>query len=186
MKILVTGYKPFLGASSNPSEYLANKISEEIFQVKSLILPVEFGRSFEILKNELEVNNYTMLIMIGQAAGRKKISLEKVALNWVQTENRDEAQYLPETGNISREAPLALMTKFPVDLVFNALKSNNYPVEISFSAGTYVCNELYFRVLEKFTDLQSVFVHVPLESDLQLETQLDILKKIISLPQSER
>lgn len=163
MKILVTGFEPFLGERLNPSEMLANELEQNFPEVKSLILPVEFARSFEILKKHLDSNSsYDFLIMIGQASGRSKICFEKIGLNWIQTEHRDEKGVLPAAGRIAEGGPLALMTEFPVDEVFTQLKADQFPVEISFSAGTFVCNDLYFRVLQQYPNQKSVFIHVPL------------------------
>ena len=50
MKILVTGFKPFLGEQMNPSEILANELARKFSEVQALILPVEFKKSFDILK----------------------------------------------------------------------------------------------------------------------------------------
>ena len=161
MKILVTGFKPFLGEKINPSEMLAAELAKNFSEVTSLLLPVEFGKSFDILKNHLKDNTYDYLISIGQASGRNKICFEKIGLNWVQTEHKDESGSLPPQGNIAN-GPLAVMSEFPIEEVYKHLKAEQFPVEISFSAGTFVCNDLYFRTLNEFKNLNSVFVHVPL------------------------
>lgn len=196
MKILVTGFKPFLGEQLNPSELLAKDLSEQYIEVTSLSLPVEFANSFEFLKKHIKDQSYDYVIMLGQAAGRTKVSLEKIALNWVQTENQDESGNSPDTGKISEGEGLALMSKFPVDQVYSELKQKGLPVEISFSAGTYVCNDLYFRVCSEFPQLKAVFVHVPLiqkqvKADtprpyLEYEVQLKIISELISVLQEAR
>lgn len=189
-KILVTGFKPFLGEPINPSEKLANKLSQIFDNVESIILPVEFRRSFEILDEKINSSNPDCLVMIGQAAGRKNICLEKVGLNWVQTERADESGFIPQSGKILPNVELALMTRFPVDQTFLELKKLVHPVEISFSAGTFVCNDLYFRVLNEYKTRPSIFVHVPLlpeqlkdndsRSSLSFEKQLEVLGAIIN------
>lgn len=189
MKILVTGFKPFLNEKINPSELLSVEMSQKFSDVTSLILPVEFGNSFAMLNSHLALNNYDYVIMLGQAAGRDKVTLEKIALNWIQAEYQDESGVLPGPGVIIKDKPLALMSGFPIDEVYAELKKQNLPIEISFSAGTFVCNDLYFRVLEKFTDLKSVFVHVPLVKEqigeshlrpfLSLDEQQNILSQMI-------
>lgn len=162
MKILVTGFKPFLGEKINPSEKLAIELSKLNAVTQSLILPVEFKKSFEILEARLEQDLPEYLVMLGQASGRKNICLEKIGLNWMQSEHQDESGYTPKSGRIDSDSALALLTEFPIDETYLFLKKNNFPVEISFSAGTYVCNDLYFRTLQKFSYLNSIFVHVPL------------------------
>jgi len=189
MKILVTGFKPFLGEKINPSEKLALELAREFNHVGAVILPVEFGKSFEILREQILESNPDFVIMIGQASGRKNICLEKVGLNWVQSENKDEAGVIPKAGKILSEIELALMTEFPVDQTFFQLKKAGLPVEISFSAGAYVCNDLYFRVLNEFRSLKSIFVHVPLLPEqlksedaspvLEFKKQLEVMKQMI-------
>ena len=180
-KILITGFKPFLGADSNPSEYLSIELSSRFSEVDSLILPVEFVKAFEVLSENLQNREYDFVLMLGLATGRKKIGFEKIGLNWVQSEHRDESGFLPKTGQIQSDAPLALMSQVSVDEIFTALKTENHPVEISFSAGTYVCNDLYFRVLNKFPDLKAVFIHVPSVQEMEMSQQQEILTRIVEL-----
>lgn len=162
MKILVTGFKPFLGHQINPSEKLAAQLAQFFLEVDSLILPVEFKNAFLILQKHLLENNYDYLVLLGQAAGRDKVCLERFAMNWVETSYQDEAGVAPIRGEIIAQAPLALKSTFPLDLVYAELKKQTDLCKISFSAGTYVCNELYYRALNEFDNLPTVFVHVPL------------------------
>ena len=180
MKILVTGFKPFLGADTNPSEGLALRLSQSFSAVEALVLPVEFGRSFEVLQAHLAGKNYGFIILLGQAAGRMKISFEKIALNWLQTEHPDEAGRFFETGEINAGEKLALMSSFEIDRIYSLLKAENLPVEISFSAGTFVCNELYYRTLSEVKNTKAVFIHVPLVRDMEMAQQYAILDRIIS------
>lgn len=191
MQILVTGFKPFLGEKINPSEKLASALACEFSYVESMILPVEFSKSFEFLKSEIEKSKPNYVIMLGQASGRKNICFEKVGLNWIQTEHPDEAGVTPKSGKILVDVDLALMTEFPVEQIFLKLKQAELPVEISFSAGTFVCNDLYFRTLNEFKGIKAVFVHVPLLPEqmkaednskpvLEFDCQLEVLKQIVS------
>lgn len=180
-KILITGFKPFLGAEANPSEFLAQEISKNNTAIEVLILPVEFGNSFELVSARLATKEFDQVIMLGQAAGRSKVGLEKIGLNWVQTEHPDEAGIHPLTGAIYKHQPLALMSTFAIDEFFSILKGEGHSVEVSFSAGSFVCNDLYFRVLCQYPDLKSVFVHVPLVLDLPLQQQLATIRRLISI-----
>ena len=188
MKILVTGFKPFLDQKINPSEKLALALEQRFSEVEAVVLPVEFKQSFYILDREIHNIQPDIVIMLGLAADRKKISFEKIALNWVQTKNPDEAKVIPETGAIEKSEPLALMSQFPVDDVVDYLKTKNHPVEISFSAGTYVCNDLYFRTISEFKKLKAVFVHVPCIKEqvslndafyIDFDTQLNVLSDLV-------
>lgn len=180
-KILVTGFRPFLGADTNPSELLSLELSKNLTGVDSLILPVEFGRAFEVFSLHLQNRSYEHVLMLGLASGRKKIGFEKIGLNWVQTEHRDEGGTLPESGPIESDLPLALMSPVAIEKYYAALRAESYEVEISFSAGTFVCNDLYFRVLSKFPKLKAVFIHVPSTQELEMPQQQKIIQRIIEL-----
>lgn len=167
MKILISGFKPFLGETINPSERLVLEVQKKYPAISTIVLPVEFETAFLNLKNKIQELSPDYLIMFGQAAGRKNICLEKIALNWRQSAQPDEAGYTPTTGLIDKDQSLAVMTEFPIDSSYSQLKDKQYPIEISFSAGTYVCNDLYFKVLTEFPNLKSVFIHVPLMEEQQ-------------------
>ena len=189
MKILVTGFKPFLGEALNPSEMLSQDLQKHFSEVQSLILPVEFETAFLKLKEHLQIYQYSYVILLGQSSGRSKIFFEKIALNWQQTEHPDESGYKPNTGEILLGQKLALMTLFDVDASVGLLKQQQKPVEVSFSAGTYVCNDLYYRALTEFSESKIVFVHVPMIKEQIKDSKiqpyidyseiLDTLKKLI-------
>ena len=190
MDILVTGFKPFLGEAINPSEKLAISLADFSESVRSQILPVEFGKSFEVLKAAIDLRKPDYLIMIGQASGRKNICFEKIGLNWVQTKNKDENGQQPPTGYLKQGAELAKMSIFPVDQIYQQLKTEKLPVEISFSAGVYVCNDLYYRVLSEYPNLKSVFIHVPMLPEqikdpafyaMDFLSQQQVLKRILEI-----
>ena len=168
---------------------LAVDLAKKFPGVDSLILPVEFARSFDVLKNHLRQHVYDCVISLGQAAGRSKVSFEKIGLNWVQTEHQDESGHKPSTGAIFEQGPLAVMSRFPVDDVYQALKAKKYPVEVSFSAGTFVCNDFYFRTLTEFANLKPVFIHVPLITEqggegkvsLEYQTLLNVFNDLVEI-----
>lgn len=165
--ILVSGFKPFLSEKINPSELLVEKLKVDSSsqghanpELATIILPVEFERAFIELQKQIEKTNPKFIIMFGQAGGRPNVCLEKIALNWNQTKAADESKHIPLTGRIS-DGELALMSTFPVDECAEFLKDRGLKSEISFSAGVYVCNNLYFKVLKNYPLIKSVFVHVP-------------------------
>ena len=189
MKILISGFKPFLGQKINPSQNLANDLGELFTDVEAVILPVEFTKSFLVLEEALRLHQPDCLIMLGQASGCHNVCFEKIALNWQQSEVADENNLQPKPGMIIPNSELALMTLFPVDSFYKELKDLGKAVKISFSAGTYVCNDLYYRVLQSHRELSAVFIHVPLIAEQVTDTkrpyldyaeQLEILKLLVS------
>lgn len=169
--MLITGFEPFNGDSINPSAELAVSVSKRR-GYESLILPVVYEKAFKVLKEHLEENPTKFVLMLGQAAGRPKISLERVALNFQDSS-------LPDgEGVLAIEKPIdlsskhgALLSSLPLRKILDELNSRpgmNVLFEISSSAGTYVCNDLYYRVLQHLgadgsgvDSKEALFVHVP-------------------------
>ncbi len=177
-KIILTGFKPFFGDSINPSEVICQSI--QIKNVIIRVLSVDFNLAFLELKEIIESEQPDFLIMLGIANGRLQICLEKVALNWNESKYPDEAGNYVEPSPINpKKSDLALMTKFPINELQNYLDQKKHPVKMSFSAGTYVCNNLYYKVLSEFPELKALFIHVPSEKDLPMENHIEIVKEIL-------
>lgn len=195
--ILVSGFKPFLSEKINPSQLLVEKLkvnsnhNSDFDDIKTVILPVEFDRAFLEFQKQIENVNPKFIIMFGQAGGRPHICLEKIALNWNQTSATDEAKHIPATGRIS-DGELALMSNFQVEDLATFLADRRLKCEVSFSAGAYVCNNLYFKVLKTYPLIQSIFIHVPFLPEQGLATQpkmefdqmLETAKQIINFTKS--
>jgi len=161
-KVLLTGFEPFLKESINPSQQLALE-----FQSKcdTLVLPVSYQRSWEVLRSHLQKNSYDFVLMLGQAGERKAIGLERVAINLQDTETADEDGEQRLQTRISESGPDAFMNSLPLRPWSQALQRMQLPVEISFSAGAFVCNSIYYQAFElkKAMGLKTeiLFVHVP-------------------------
>lgn len=166
MKLLLTGFEPFLGEKINPSQKLVEAISEDPeFQswVSGLVLPVSFKKAPDLVMDAMTEGSFDAVLMLGQASGRDKISLERTAVNWVETTHADENGYRPPVGRIDSQAEQAFFSDWPLDKMKKKLEDKKIPVEISFTAGAFVCNYLYFRTSCELSLMKksSLFVHVP-------------------------
>ena len=82
--ILVTGFLPFAGDTANPSQELAKAMDGRVVAdhaVRSLVLPVEHEAAGEIMRASLDTAGLTAIIHLGLAAGRARLSLERIAVN---------------------------------------------------------------------------------------------------------
>ncbi len=193
-RILITGFRPFLGESINPSSVLLDWLKVEfVNEVDTLLLPVSFQEAPKLLEEHLKGHDYNLILLLGQAGGRSKVSLERVALNWIESEHPDEDGYLPEQGAIFSDENSALLTSLPLSEWKSRLVAQGLPVEISLSAGGYVCNYLYYstlRMQQLMVRKQNVcFIHVPylpeqvsskpLVPSMDLETMKSVLRGLI-------
>lgn len=165
-RILLTGFEAFLGEKINPSKKILEAMDSSEFkkkyQIETCLLPVVYHQVADILKEK--VKTYDLVLMLGQAAGRSKINLERCALNWLESRHPDESGQRPPPQILIPEAPRAYLNSLPLQDFVVALEKENIPAEVSFSAGAYVCNFAYFHVLHALalTSVKSLFVHVPL------------------------
>jgi pyroglutamyl-peptidase len=194
-EILVSGFLPFQGEQLNPSELLLHWIQEKYLnKIDTILLPVSFEKAHIILQSKLRGKNYKVLLMLGQAGGRSRICLERVALNWIETDFPDEDRVSPARGPIEIEGPAALFTDLPIEGWKSRLAETQQQVEISLSAGGYVCNQLYYKSLQwiKGNNVRTgaCFIHVPYLPEqtsnksqapsMELEEMQKILEKIFS------
>ena len=162
MKYLVTGFQAFGGDELNPTEVLleiirGDKGLAEIFETQ--LLPVEYQRAHQIILDRPDLDSFDGIFSFGLAGGRSKISLERIALNWFESSQPDNAGYIPTLGKIDPDSDTAFINSMNLEALKNHFNDNGLPSEISLSAGGYVCNYLYFQLMKLKKPI--LFIHVP-------------------------
>lgn len=189
MKILITGFDPFNKETVNPAYLAVSKLRntyDDIILTK-LEIPTSFSHSFEILSQELN-NDYDAVIMVGQAGGRKEISLEKVAINYIDAKIADNDGLVISHQAINSNGKDAYFTTLPILKLLSDLEKESIPAKISYSAGTFVCNYLMYKTLEHFntTNTKVGFIHVPyikeqIKDDKTPYMDLDMITKALEI-----
>ena len=168
MKVLITGFEPFMNLKRNPSLEVLPLLQEEakFLQVKTLVLPVVFDQVFESVKEAIDLFQPDAILHLGLAENRSKISLERVAINLKDARAKDNQGNQPIDEPILKGKKNAYFSSLPLRAMEAALKAEGIPVEISNSAGTYVCNNIMYHTLAYLEDMrldvQAGFVHLPL------------------------
>jgi pyroglutamyl-peptidase len=166
--ILVTGFEPFGGEALNPAEELLRglegaRVADHA--VVTALLPVAFGEGLRVLERELERVRPVVLLGVGQAGGRARLSVERVALNLIDARIPDNAGLQPVDVPVIPGAPPAYFSSLPVKLMLKAMLERGVPAELSMSAGTYVCNAVFFAMehlaATRTPGLRAGFIHVP-------------------------
>lgn len=158
-KLLVTAFEPFQNERLNSSQQVLSYLDEGL-NFKKIILPVSFERSFLELQENIKKFSCTDILMLGQAGGRSKVCLERVAQNWIDTVMPDEDGVSILKSKINKQAGYAYYTSYPLHKWVVEAESLNLPIDISNSAGTYVCNSLSFKVAYHLS-VRWLFVHLP-------------------------
>ena len=168
MKILITGFEPFDNSPINPSQEVIQRFkfdSPDFIQLSTCLLPVDAKRGPELLIQKLEDIIPDVVICLGQASGRSAISLEKVAINQLDFRIPDNTGEVIIRKKIITNAPDAYFTSLPIDAIHKCLLSTGIPCEISYTAGTYLCNQVFFCLMHairsKKMDIPAGFIHLP-------------------------
>ena len=146
MKILLTGFEPFGESPINPSHMLVDSLSHSSFrdaQIITAILPVDHEKAPVVLMNVLDINQPDAILCFGLAMGRAKISLERVAINLMDFRMPDNAGHQISDRPIIPDGPAAYFSTLPVRQFYDALRENDIPVELSLTAGSYLCNQVF-------------------------------------------
>ena len=182
MNLLITGFEAFLENEENPTEEILKLLPNSIYgnSITKVLLPVVYDECFEILLPIIDDVKPDVIINLGLAGGRKAISLERVAININDSKQKDNKGNIPQDEVIIESGESAYFSTLPIKQMMKNIQIKNIPVEISNSAGTYVCNNLMYHVLHYICDsnmsIKAGFIHVPFMSE-----QLDNPKET-SLP----
>ena len=166
--LLVTGFEPFGGDALNPSREVARALDGiEIggHRVAGRVLPCAFGAAQAALAAALDELRPSLVLALGLAAGRAELSFERVAINLVDARIADNAGAQPVDRPVLAGAPAAHFTRLPVKAIVAALLGAGVPAGLSLSAGSFVCNAVFFALLERLARRDGVrggFAHLPL------------------------
>ncbi|MCI8505883.1 MAG: pyroglutamyl-peptidase I [Lachnospiraceae bacterium] len=172
-RILVTGFEAFgedrINASWEAVEALPDVIGET--EIVKWCLPVEYDRVEGCLKGFMEELEPNAVVCVGQAAGRTAITPEKAAINWMASGTADNAGVKYEGVRICDDEVAAdgYFASLPVEKIEAVLKKAGIPAQVSYTAGTYVCNRVMYGLLrylrQQASPIKGGFIHVPCSSD---------------------
>ena len=178
--ILVTGFEPFGGHPSNPSEEIVKAVDGRTVggqTVRAAILPVhhvEAGRTATRLLSEHEP---LAILHLGLAAGRARLALERVALNVMDYECADNAGYQARGEPCVAGGPAAYLATLPLPAILEAVGREGIPAYLSNTAGTYLCNQTLYATLHAIVSERrrtlAGFMHVPLSPAMVAASGLD-------------
>ena len=168
--ILITGFKPFHIYPINPSEIIVEELngsSINNYTIIGKVLPIDFEIAPYIVRQAIEEYQPSMIINLGLAPNETTIRLETLAIN---------IQYDPYVDNpfqtlkkVKDNGPILLKSNLDIRRSYSALKEENIPVKITYSAGWYLCNTVFYDTMyylkNRDMDTPAGFIHLPNFSD---------------------
>ena len=183
--LLITAFEPFGGEALNASFEALARLPEQIGNWKLIkkILPVVFREAAEQTITMAEALEVDAVLCLGQAAGRNKITPEMAALNLQYAGIPDNMGNCPKDTPVVKGGENALFSTMPVRAMANAITAAGLPGAVSYSAGTYVCNDTYYVLLHYFknTAMQVGFIHVPALNTMAPEQTAAALEAAIAV-----
>jgi pyroglutamyl-peptidase len=166
-KILMAGFEPFGQDTINPALEAVKLLDGKQLNggiIVSCEVPVVRYKAVNVVMEAVKKHQPDIVITIGQAAGRAEITPERIAINI------DDYRIPDNEGNkvideaIVAIGPAAYFSTLPIKAMVEALQLKNIPAQVSNSAGTFVCNHIFYGVQHYLVDTNIThgFVHIPL------------------------
>ena len=164
-KLLITGFEPFGGEEINASWEAVSLLPDAIGDCTliKLRVPVVFGETAEIVMRKAEELNPDIILCIGQAGGRQGITPELVGINLRYAKLPDNRGNQPKDESIIPNGKTAYFSALPVRKMAEKIQKEGIFSQVSYSAGAYVCNDLFYTLLARFENSKTEvgFIHVP-------------------------
>ena len=184
MRVLITGFDKFGGESTNPSSSCVNSLPDNFdnIEIKKITLPTVFKNSSKVLEENIKSFSPNIIICVGQAGGRSKITPERVAINIDDARIPDNIGNSPIDEIIRKDGENAYFSTLPIKAIVDELNKNNIPSAISNTAGTFVCNHIMYEALyitsKKYPNIKAGFIHIPyIEEQIKDKPNTPYMKK---------
>ena len=160
MTIVVTAFEPFGGAEVNMSREAVSRLRG----VQQEVLPVSFARACAAVR-KIAASRPDAVICVGEAGGRNRISVERIAVNLMDARIPDNDGDQPRDEAVVPGGPVARMSGLPTRKILERLEKAGIPAELSYTAGTYVCNAVFYSLMDEIhrtvPSVRGGFIHVP-------------------------
>ena len=180
-KLLLTAFEPFGGERINPSLDAARQMEKVDFPnavVRVAELPVDRFRAVDIALELVRAGRPDIVIMLGEAGGRHRITPERVAINVDDFRIPDNAGNQPTDEPVIEGGPVAYFSTLPIRAIADRINEAHIPAAISNSAGAYLCNRLFYSVMHTIgaedLPIKAGFIHLPYLHDQAINKYPDV------------
>ena len=166
--ILLTGFEPFADDLANPSQEITKVLDGRqvgACAVRGIVLPVEHTSARARMAVALRDPELVGVVHVGLAGGRARIALEQVAVNVMDYSIPDAKGRRCAGEPCVMGGPAAYLSTLPNRAILTALTADGVPGYLSYTAGTYLCNQTLYWTLHEIAQrglaVRAGFMHVP-------------------------
>jgi pyroglutamyl-peptidase len=167
MKALVTGFEPFGGERVNPSGAAIRRLPAALdgLAIATRLLPAAYAPSLGLLYDAIAREQPDIVLCTGEAGSRLDLTPERVAINVQDARIADNDGAQPIDLPVVEGGPAAYFTTLPIKRAVHALRQAGLPASVSNSAGTFVCNHVFYGLMHHAATrglaLRGGFMHLP-------------------------
>ncbi|EPH2466701.1 MULTISPECIES: pyroglutamyl-peptidase I [Serratia] len=169
-KLLMISFEPFGGELRNPAWDILStfKYSDNV-EITKIVLPCTYSESWTLLRKKIDQYKYDVALIFAQAGGRWDINIERIAINVNDAPIPDNCGVQPIDEPIEADGKNAYFSTLPVKNIIKNLRDSNIPASISNSSGTFLCNNIFYRLLQYIENNSAMtiagVVHIPYTPD---------------------
>ncbi len=159
----------------NPTEEIVKSLEGQTiggYEIIGKVLPVDFAESAKQCIEHINEVKPDVVISLGLAAGRNKVTPERIAIN-CRDGAADNNGVKLQDAPIEEDGPVGYFSTLPIRAFVDAAVEKGYPASISNTAGTYLCNNVMYSVLHKIEreqlTMRAGFIHIPASHELALK-----------------
>ena len=196
MNLLLTAFEPFNKLSENASLDVLNAIPDTIegLTLIKTVLPVIYDN--KIYKQLLMKHHPDIVIHMGEAGNRPFVNLEYRGVNKMSATVPDNHGVTMNGQPIAVGGNEELIETLGSKNIVDHLSSLGYPIALSESAGSFICNLALYSSLQAVIELMMAtkvgFIHLPrlshqvnpvgmptIELTLAVDTVLAVIRELI-------
>lgn len=166
---LITGFGPFPHVRVNPTALLAREVARKLRQravrAQHMVLETSYASGLPALAAAIEKQRPRAVLMLGLAGRARWLRVEMLARTSPSPLHVDATGKLPKSADVDATAKsaLPLCSTANTQGALATLRANGLRVQLSPSAGRYLCNASYALALAHpaLRNVPVLFVHVP-------------------------
>ncbi|KAA8816328.1 peptidase C15 [Bifidobacterium callitrichos] len=173
LSVVISGFDHYDDVRVNPSYEVPKALAEKgvdglddvELAISAVSLPVSFAKAWPTLRETIEATHPNIVIATGLKHAARGVMLERCATNLMDAAKPDVDNMTPRRAPIDPNGPAAYWTRLPLRSILADFTRDGIPATLSSDAGTFVCNSLFYNLLNWASGQDKVlagFVSFPL------------------------